>query len=166
MSEENRIRFAGLMEEYLNIPSFVCELIEKKLEDNKYKEVIEYVVQRRNEIENKEDYLSEQEKIKRYLDLQQKVEQLEKQNEYLKMSNPEQNMEHFRIVNENKRKIDMLRKENHQLENIRKEAIEYVLKNKLYRFKYDDEELFEITTDKKAKDDLLNILNKGDNKDE
>ena len=53
-------------------------------------------------------------------DLQQKVEQLEKENEYLKMSNPEQNMEHFRIVNENKRKIDMLRKENHQLENIRK----------------------------------------------
>ena len=77
MSEENRIRFAGLMEEYLNIPSFVCELIEKQLEDNKYKEVIEYVVQRRNEIENKEDYLSEQEKINRYLDLQQKVEQLE-----------------------------------------------------------------------------------------
>ena len=37
-------------------------------------------------------------------DLQQKVEQLEKENEYLKMSNPEQNMEHFRIVNENKRK--------------------------------------------------------------
>ena len=126
MSEENRIRFAGLMEEYLNIPSFVCELIEKKLEDNKYKEVIEYVVQRRNEIENKEDYLSEQEKIKRYLDLQQKVE---------------------------------------QLENIRKEAIKYVLKNKLYRFKYDDEELFEITTDKKAKDDLLNILNKGSEKE-
>lgn len=77
MSEENRIRFAGLMEEYLNIPSFVCELIEKKLENNKYKEVIEYVVQRRNEIENKENYLSEQEKINRYLDLQQKVEQLE-----------------------------------------------------------------------------------------
>lgn len=51
-----------------------------------------------------------------------------------------------------------------QLENIRKETIEYVLKNKLYKFKYDDEELFEITTDKKAKDDLLNILNKGDNK--
>ena len=37
-------------------------------------------------------------------------------------------------------------------------AIEYLLKNKLYCFKYDDEELFEITTDKKAKDDLLNIL--------
>ena len=52
-----------------------------------------------------------------------------------------------------------------QLENIRKEAIKYVLKNKLYRFKYDDEELFEITTDKKAKDDLLNILNKGSEKE-
>lgn len=52
-----------------------------------------------------------------------------------------------------------------QLENIRKEAIEYVLKKKLYRFKYDDEELFEITTDKKAKDDLLNILNKGSDKE-
>ena len=34
-------------------------------------------MQRRNEIENKEDYLSEQKKINRYLDLQQKVEQLE-----------------------------------------------------------------------------------------
>lgn len=54
--------------------------------------------------------------------------------------------------------------ERDELESIRKEAIEYVLKNKLYRFKYDDEELFEITTDKKAKDDLLNILNKGEKK--
>lgn len=34
----------------------------------------------------------------------------------------------------------------------------YLLNNKLYTFKYDDEELFEITTDKKAKDDLLKIL--------
>jgi hypothetical protein len=43
-------------------------------------------------------------------------------------------------------------------------AIEYILNNKLYCFKYDDEELFEITTDKKAKDDLLNIL-RGDDKE-
>lgn len=69
-------------------------------------------------------------KFKDYIKhLQQKVEQLEKENEYLKMSNPEQNMEHFRIVNENKRKIDMLRKENHQLENIRKEAVDYMKEN-------------------------------------
>ena len=60
--------------------------------------------------------------------------------------------------------IDRAQQKVEQLESIRKEAIEYVLKNKLYRFKYDDEELFEITTDKKAKDDLLNILNKGSEK--
>lgn len=122
MSEKNRIRFAGLMEEYLNIPIFVCELIEKQLEDNKYKEVIEYVVQRRNEIENKEDYLSEQEKIKQYLDLQQKVE---------------------------------------QLENIRKEAIDYVYKH-IQEYDVDgtftnlDE--FDFIASPQV---LLNILNKG-----
>lgn len=60
--------------------------------------------------------------------------------------------------------IKHLQQKVEQLENIRKEAIKYILKNKLYRFKYDDEELFEITTDKKAKDDLLNILNKGSDK--
>lgn len=60
--------------------------------------------------------------------------------------------------------ITNLQQKVEQLENIRKEATEYVLKNKLYRFKYDDEELFEITTDKKAKNDLLNILNKGSEK--
>ena len=41
-------------------------------------------------------------------------------------------------------------------------AIEYILINKLYCFKYDDEELFEIITDKEAKDDLLNILKGSD----
>lgn len=35
---------------------------------------------------------------------------------------------------------------------------EYLYTHKLYSFKYDDEELFEVTTDKKAKDDLLEIL--------
>lgn len=62
-------------------------------------------------------------------------------------------------------KIATLQQKVEQLENIRKEAIKYILKNKLYRFKYDDEELFEITTDKKTKDDLLKILNKGSDKD-
>ena len=92
-----------------------------------------------------------------YEDLQQKVKQLENENEYLKMSNPEQNMEHFRIVNENKRKIDMLRKENHQLKNIRKEAIEEI------------QRVLDIWTNKPNEiatldlEYLLNILNKGDN---
>ena len=47
-----------------------------------------------------------------------------------------------------------------QKENKEKEIREYILTHKLYCFKYDEEELFEITTDKKAKDELLEILDK------
>lgn len=54
--------------------------------------------------------------------------------------------------------IEILQQEN-ETKTIKLNAIrKYLLNNKLYTFKYDDEELFEITTDKKAKDDLLNIL--------
>lgn len=49
-----------------------------------------------------------------------------------------------------------------QLENIRKEAIRYIQNNQLYNFDYDKEELFEIVSDKVAKEYLLNILNKGE----
>ena len=49
-----------------------------------------------------------------------------------------------------------------QKENKEKEIREYILTHKLYCFKYDEEELFEITTDKKAKDELLEILDKGE----
>ena len=94
--------------------------------------------------------------------LQQKVEQLENENEYLKMSNPEQNMEHFRIVNENKRKIDMLRKENHQLENIRKEAIKFILQN-CEIIRHEKENVDEVGRVNGA--NLLNILNKGSDKE-
>ena len=51
-------------------------------------------------------------------------------------------------------------KEIERLNNIIKEVREYILTHKLYCFKYDEEELFEITTDKKAKDELLEILDK------
>ena len=51
-----------------------------------------------------------------------------------------------------------IEKENKELQDRIDKAVKYLLKNKLYNFKYDEEELFEITTDKKAKDDLLNIL--------
>ena len=134
------------MEAYLNIPSFVCELIEKQLQDNKYKEVIEYIVQRRNEIENKKDYLSEQEKIKRYLDLQQKVEQLEKENEKLKYLADDSNTMKAFIVEHNKAE---------QLENIRKEAIEFILEGRYG----EDDDLESISL---YMPDLLNILNKGE----
>ena len=52
-----------------------------------------------------------------------------------------------------------------RLNNIIKEVREYILTHKLYCFKYDEEELFEITTDKKAKDELLEILDKGSDKE-
>lgn len=51
MNKEESIYFAGLMESYLKIPSFLCETIEKDLSDGKYKEVIEYIIQRRKELE-------------------------------------------------------------------------------------------------------------------
>ena len=53
MNKENAIKFAGLMEDYLDIPSFVCEYIEKALIDGHYEEVIKYIIQRRNELEQR-----------------------------------------------------------------------------------------------------------------
>lgn len=55
MNKENAIKFAGLMEDYLDIPSFVCEYIERALIDGRYKEIIEYIIQRRNELEQESD---------------------------------------------------------------------------------------------------------------
>lgn len=55
-------------------------------------------------------------------------------------------------------KIEHLRKENDSLITVIDLVREYLYTHKLYSFKYDDEELFEVTTDKKAKDDLLAIL--------
>lgn len=65
-------------------------------------------------------------------------------------------------ISELENKIEYLEEEN-EIKTTKLNAIrKYLLNNKLYTFKYDDEELFEITTDKKAKDVLLNILNGGD----
>ena len=49
-----------------------------------------------------------------------------------------------------------------ELKNRINKAIKYIQNNKLYDFIYDDEELFEVVSDKVAKDYLLNILG-GDN---
>lgn len=51
MKKEDAIYFAGLMEDYLHIPFFLSETIEKDLSDGKYKEVIEYIIQRKRELE-------------------------------------------------------------------------------------------------------------------
>ena len=59
--------------------------------------------------------------------------------------------------------IELYEKEIERLQNIIKEVRYYIVTHKLYNFKYDEEELFEITTDEKAKDELLKILdNVGD----
>lgn len=77
MNKKQAIRFAGLMEEYLHIPSFVCEMIQNQLENNNYKEVVEYVIQRRNEIESKDNYISEQQAINMWINkLKEKDEQI------------------------------------------------------------------------------------------
>lgn len=62
-------------------------------------------------------------------------------------------------INEEHQKINgELRKEIDGLITVIDLVREYLYTHKLYSFKYDDEELFEVTTDKKAKDDLLEIL--------
>lgn len=54
MNKEEAVYFAGLMEDYLNIPSFICESIEKDLVNGRYKEVIEYIIQRKKEQKERE----------------------------------------------------------------------------------------------------------------
>ena len=49
MSRERAIYFAGLMKEYLNIPSCVCENIENELINEKYYKVINYIIDRKKE---------------------------------------------------------------------------------------------------------------------
>lgn len=54
MNKEDAIYFAGLMQDYLHIPSFICEIIEKKLQKGNYQEVVEFIIQRKKELESKE----------------------------------------------------------------------------------------------------------------
>lgn len=56
----------------------------------------------------------------------EEIERLNKENEFLKLSNPEMNIEHFRVVKENDRKIDNLRQENNRLNNIINELEKYL----------------------------------------
>ena len=70
MNKEEAVYFAGLMEDYLNIPSFICESIEKDLVNCRYKKVIKYIIQRKK-------YLKEREQINIDDRLNQKVEILE-----------------------------------------------------------------------------------------
>ena len=104
-----------------------------------------------------------QEQVKIIEDLQQKVEQLEKENKELR----DENKRIFQNVNDdellisnamNYAELKKAEKKVEQLENIRKEAIEYLKKRE-----YDN---YSCSVCSVISDDLLNILNKGDNKDE
>ena len=67
------------------------------------------------------------------------ITNLQEENEFLKLNNPEMNIEHFRIVKENKRKIDNLRKENKHLKETIKEAKEKSIKlQEKYNYILDD----------------------------
>ena len=46
------------------------------------------------------------------------IERLKEENNFLKLNNPQMNLEHFRVVKENKIKIDNLRRVNKRLNNI------------------------------------------------
>lgn len=74
----------------------------------------------------------------------------------------EENKELLKINEDHKKLNGDLRKENDALITVIDLVREYLYTHKLYSFKYDDEELFEVTTDKKAKDDLLEILERVD----
>lgn len=90
-----------------------------------------------------------EELYKEYLEKENK--ELREENLYLKLNNPEQNIEHLRIVKENKRKIDNLRKQNKEL----KEKINV----------YEDPEdltLMFMYCDEKAKDKIKELHNKVD----
>lgn len=70
MNKEEAVYFAGLMEDYLNIPSFICESIEKDLVNGRYKEVIEYIIQRKK-------YLKKEQKEREQINIDGSVEILE-----------------------------------------------------------------------------------------
>lgn len=55
MNKRKAIEFAGLMEDYLNIPSMICERIEHTLINGKYEEVIDFILRRRKELEQGSD---------------------------------------------------------------------------------------------------------------
>ena len=100
------------------------------------------------------------------------INNLQKENEELKNQNTKLYKKDIKIINELKEELEATQekwnkdkqwsecrtKEWLEYKSRNEKAIEYIQNNKLYTFKYDDEELFEITTDKIAKDGLLKIL--------
>lgn len=115
------------------------------------------------------------------------ITNLQQENEFLKLNNPEMNIEHFRIVKENKRKIDNLRKENKRLkeDNLLIESANKLVSDNLHNYKSRCEKAIEYIKNNKKEtsshfngkeyvyrnftlccepNDLLDILNGSDEK--
>ena len=61
MNRSEAIEIAGKCESFLNIPALYCEQIEKDLMENNYKEVIWFIIGRKEEIDKKK-----QQELERY----------------------------------------------------------------------------------------------------
>lgn len=96
--------------------------------------------------------------------LMSELAKLKEENEFLKLSNPEMNIEHFRIINENKRKIDNLRKQNKELQQ-ENERLKENLQQEKKDFKEANDYCFELKDYKsrceKASDKIQYIINYG-----
>ena len=77
MEKERAIIFASLMQNILNIPSMVCEAIERKLIEGNYEEVVNFVVDKRIENLDKLKVL-EVEEAKKQVDLEVVLQEFSK----------------------------------------------------------------------------------------
>lgn len=159
MNKERAIYFAGLMEEYLNIPSCVCENIENELINGEYYKVINYVIERRKELENKANY-------KTYQEIADIISQLQQENKILR-ENAEHNDKVVDKVNwENKKLKEHIEKYERYckttgIEELMKEkklqqriniAIEYIKYNATSNYFDKEKNMF------RREEDLLKIL--------
>lgn len=102
------------------------------------------------------DYITNLQQINDNLttSLNKKIEEginLQQENEYLKKNNPEQNIEHFRIIKENKRKINNLREQNKTLQESNQN-----MQEEMARVWEENEKL---KKNKLTPDELANLLN-------
>lgn len=90
--------------------------------ENDYERIIfEYLANNCSEFDDEHIKQLVNLKVEQYKQSLDYITNLQQENEFLKLNNPEMNIEHFRIVKENKRKIDNLRKENKELKAIAEE---------------------------------------------
>lgn len=99
-----------------------------------------------------------------YYQLENYIINLQQENEKLKAINAE----YERLNKEKGRNFKITTVETYNINELLSyksridKAVEYIINNSLHNFVYDDEELYEIVSDYKAKKDLLNILQGSD----